>query len=397
METVFKGKHILIIVENLPLPFDRRVWQQANTLKNNGADVTIICPKMKGFKKSFENINGIDIYRHPIYIEGEGLIGYIREYTAAIFWEILLSFRIYVKKRFHVIQGCNPPDLIFITALLFKPFGVKFIFDHHDINPELFIAKFNKKGILYKFLILLEKFTFKIANYSIATNESYKVIAINRGKMTEDRIQVVRSGPSLERLQLMQPNAKYKNGKKYLVGYVGVIGEQEGLDLLMKSIHHLIKKRKDVHFAIIGEGTFLSSIREMATNLDISDFITFHGRVSDQVLLEILNTADICVNPDKPNQMNNLSTMNKIMEYMALKKPIVQYSLKEGMYSAGKASLYALNTDPIDFTNKMDWLLDNEEARKKMGEYGYQRVVNELSWKHERIKLINIYSLILNV
>jgi glycosyltransferase involved in cell wall biosynthesis len=397
MDTIFKGKHILIIVENLPLPFDRRVWQEANTLKRYGADVSVICPKMKGYNKSYERINDIDIYRHPLSVEGEGPLGYIREYSAAIFWEIVLSMKIYAKKRFQVIHGCNPPDLIFITAALFKLFGVKYIFDHHDINPELYIAKFNKKGFFYKLMVFLERFTFKIANYSIATNESYKSIAIERGKMSEDRIQVVRSGPSLDRLKLMQPNMEYKNGKKYLVGYVGVIGEQEGLDLLLESIQFLTKKRKDVHFGIIGGGTDLCKIQKIAREMGLCDFIEFHGRVSDQVLLEILNTADVCVNPDRPTAMNNLSTMNKIMEYMALKKPIVQYSLKEGMFSAGKASLYATNTDPEDFANKIAWLLDNEDARREMGEYGYKRVVNELSWKHESVKLVDIYKKVLRV
>jgi glycosyltransferase involved in cell wall biosynthesis len=397
METVFKGKHILIIVENLPLPFDRRVWQEANTLKKHGADVSVVCPKMRGYNKSYERINDIDIYRHPLPIEGEGPLGYMREYTAAIFWEIVLSFKIYFKKKFHVIHGCNPPDLIFITAGLFKLFGVKYIFDHHDINPELYIAKFNKKGFFYKIMVLLERFTFKIANYSIATNESYKALAIERGKMSEDRIQVVRSGPSLERLKLMPPKLKYKNGKKYLVGYVGVIGEQEGLDLLLESIQYLIQKREDVHFGIIGGGTDLCKVQKMAREMGLSEYIEFHGRVSDQVLLETLNTADVCVNPDRPTEMNNLSTMNKIMEYMALKKPIVQYSLKEGMYSAEKASLYASNTDPIDFAKKIDWLLDNEHARNEMGEYGYQRVVNKLSWKHESVKLVDIYRKVLCV
>ena len=392
---MFKGKHILIIVENLPVPFDRRVWQEANTLKEHGADVSIICPKMKGYFNSFEQINGINIYRHPLK-EGKGVFGYMKEYTTALFWEFILSLRIYFKKRFHVIHGCNPPDLIFIVALFYKLLGVKYVFDHHDINPELYIAKFNKRGFFYKFLMLMERLTFATANYSIATNESYKEIAIRRGKMPENKVQVVRSGPNLDRLILNKGNIKYKKGRDFLVGYVGVIGEQEGLDLLLESAKHVISKRKNVQFAIIGSGTKLEAIKELTQKMELQDYVDYYGRVDDETMINILNTADTCVNPDKPTEMNNLSTMNKIMEYMALKKPIVQYDLKEGRVSAQNASLYAKNTSPEDFAEKILWLIDNPETRNEMGEFGYKRVINELSWDFESKKLINFYNKILD-
>ena len=390
-----KGKHILIIVENLSVPFDRRVWQEANSLKENGADVSIICPKMQGYFKSFEQLNGINIYRHPLK-EGKGVFGYLREYSTALFWEFILSFKIYLKKRFHVIHGCNPPDLIFIVALFFKILGVKYVFDHHDINPELYLAKFNKKGFFYSFLLLAERLTFATANYSIATNESYKEIAIRRGKMLENRVQVVRSGPNLDRLIINKGDIKYKNGRDFLIGYVGVIGEQEGLDLLLKSAQEIVSKRNDVQFAIIGGGTKLQAIKEMTHKMGLHEYINYYGRVGDEKMINILNTADICVNPDKPTEMNNLSTMNKIMEYMALKKPIVQYDLKEGRVSAQKASLYAKNTSPEDFAEKMLWLLDNPEVRNEMGEFGYKRVINYLSWEFESKKLIAFYNKILS-
>jgi glycosyltransferase involved in cell wall biosynthesis len=393
----FAGKHVLIIIENLPAPFDRRVWQEACTLKEKGAYVSIICPKMKGYTESFERINDIDIYRHPLPLEGSGALGYLFEYTTAIFWELVLSFKIFFKRRFHVIHGCNPPDLIFLTALPFKLLGVKYVFDHHDINPELYIAKFGKKDLFYRSMLWLEKLTFKTANYSIATNESYKQIAIQRGKMPADKVQVVRSGPSLERIQLTPGNEKYKKGRSYLVGYVGVIGVQEGLDLLLESVKHLISKRQDVQFAIVGGGTSLEDIKKMAVEMGLNEYVDFYGRVSDEKLLDVLNTCDVCVNPDKPTEMNNLSTMNKIMEYMALKKPIVQYDLKEGRASAEKASLYAKNNDTADFADKIGWLLDHEKESHEMAEYGYNRVLDKLSWDHESIKLINFYARVLNV
>jgi glycosyltransferase involved in cell wall biosynthesis len=390
MTNQLEGKHILIIVENLPVPFDRRVWQQATTLSEAGANVSIICPIMNEYTKKYEVIDGIEIYRHPLPLEASGALGYLLEYTAAIFWEFVLSWKIFFKKQFHVIHGCNPPDLIFFTALFFKPFGVKYIFDHHDINPELYIAKYNKKGFFYYLMIVFEFFTFKTANFSIATNESYKEIAIKRGKMDSNNIQVVRSGPKLERLKILGPVQKYKKGKKYLVGYVGVIGEQEGIDLLLDCISIIVKERSDIQFAIVGGGTDLKKLMKLSESKGLSDYVDFYGRVSDEILLEVLNTSDVCVNPDKPTVMNNLSTMNKIMEYMAIKKPIIQFDLKEGRYSAQGASLYA--DDVYDFSKKIMYLMDNQEIRIKMGNLGYQRVVNELSWEFESKKLLSIYN-----
>ena len=387
----FAGKHILIIIENLPAPFDRRVWQEACTLRENGAEVSIICPKMKGYTKGFERIAGIDIYRHPLPLEGHGALGYLLEYTTAIFWELVLSTKIFLKKRFHVIHGCNPPDLIFITALPFKLLGVKYVFDHHDINPELYLAKFGRKDFFYRCMVFFERLTFKVADYSIATNESYKKIAIERGKMPADKVTVVRSGPSLDRLKLTEGNPVYKKGRRYLVGYIGVIGVQEGLDLLMESVQHIARQRDDVQFAIVGSGTAVEEIKALAQQLEVSEYVDFYGRVSDEKLVDVLNTCDVCVNPDRPTEMNNLSTMNKIMEYMALKKPIVQYDLKEGRASAREASLYAEHNDTQDFADKISWLLDHEEKALRMAAFGYDRVINELSWEFERERLLGFY------
>ncbi|MEI9809903.1 MAG: glycosyltransferase family 4 protein [Bacteroidota bacterium] len=233
------------------------------------------------------------------------------------------------------------------------------------------------------------------ANYSIATNESYREIAITRGKMPAEKVTVVRSGPKLDRLKLTAGNEKYKKGRKYLVGYVGVIGEQEGIDLLLESAKHITQKRQDVQFAIVGGGTDVEKLKKLSAEMGLTEYVDFYGRVDDETLVDVLNTADICVNPDKPTVMNNLSTMNKIMEYMALKKPVVQYDLKEGRVSAQGASLYALNNDTKDFADKITWLLDNERDRKDMGEYGYQRIINELSWDYEKNKLVDFYKKVL--
>ncbi len=304
--SVFAGKHVLIVIENLPAPFDRRVWQEATTLHESGAEVSIICPKMKGYDKSFKQIEGIDIYRHPLPFEGHGGVGYLMEYGTAIFWEAWLSCRIFLKKRFQVIHGCNPPDLIFITALFFKLFGVKYVFDHHDINPELYLAKFDRKDLFYRCMLFFERLTFRAADYSIATNESYKKIAIERGGMAPDKVKVVRSGPSLKRLRITEGDPTYKKGRTFLVGYVGVIGVQEGLDLLLDSIQYIVQKRNDIQFAIVGSGTALDEIKQLAEKLGVSDYVDFYGRVSDEKLVDVLNTCDVCVNPDRPTEMNNL-------------------------------------------------------------------------------------------
>ena len=211
--------------------------------------------------------------------------------------------------------------------------------------------------------------------------------------MNPDRVQIVRSGPNLERLKAAAGNTKYKKGRNFLIGYIGVIGEQEGMDILLESIKYIISERNDVQFAIIGGGTGLKKAKEMAALSKLDDYIDFYGMVTeDELLLEIINTADVCVSPDKPTEMNNISTMNKVMEYMAVKKPIVQYDLKENRFSAQDASLYAVNTDPIDFADKIIWLLDRPDERATMGEFGYNRVLNELSWKYESQKLLSFYN-----
>ncbi len=389
------GRHILIIVENLPVPFDRRVWQEATALRAAGADVSVICPKGKGVPAGFEIRDGVAIYRHPMPIEATGIMQYLLEYSCAVFWEIVLALRIFVRHRFHVIQGCNPPDLIFIPALLFKPFGVKYVFDHHDISPELYEAKFGKRGLVHRLTVWLERLTFKTANYSIATNESYKTIAIDRGHMPADRIAVVRNGPDLNRVHLAAPDPTYKRGCRYLVGYVGVISKQEGLDLFLQAVEKIVAHRTDVHFAVVGGGTDLGGIIELAAQMHVKQWVDFHGRVSDELLVRILNTADVCVNPDTPTSMNNLSTMTKIMEYMALKKPIVQFDLKEGRFTAEDASLYARPGDVADFADKIVWLLDHPEARHEMGERGFRRIVDHLSWNHSSGNLLSFYERIL--
>lgn len=321
------GRHVLMIVENLPLPFDRRVWQEARTLTAAGAKVSIVCPKGKGFEAPFEHIEGVDIYRHSLPLEASGALGFALEYGAALFWEMWLAWRIFFKQRFHVIHGCNPPDLIFLVALPFKLFGVKFLFDHHDINPELYEAKFGKRGPFWKLMVWLEKLTFRSADVSIATNESYRSIAIERGKMDSGKVHVVRSDPDLSRLTRVPPVPSWKNGRAHMVGYVGVMGAQEGIDLLINALDHIVHKlgRKDIQFVLVGGGPSLPMLKQLTEEKQLSPFITFTGRAPDAVLFEVLSTMDLGVNPDRVNVMNDKSTMNKVMEYMASNRLLITH------------------------------------------------------------------------
>ncbi|TMV07017.1 glycosyltransferase family 4 protein [Ruegeria sediminis] len=387
------GLKVLIVVENLPVPFDRRVWMEARTLTAAGALVSIICPTGKGHEERFWESEGISVYRHPLPLDASGALGYLLEYGAALFWESWLALRIKLTRGFHVIHGCNPPDLIFLVALPYKLFGVRYMFDHHDINPELYEAKFGKRGFFWKLMRLFERLTFASARVSIATNESYRRIAIERGGMEPEDVFIVRSGPDLSRLKKLPPNPAWRNGRRFLVGYVGVMGDQEGIDLLLEAVDHLVhgKARTDIQFCLVGGGPSLEKLQQQSADMGLSEFVTFTGRAPDHDLFEVLSTSDVCVNPDRVNEMNDKSTMNKILEYMAFEKPIVQFDVTEGRYSAGEASLYARPNDPQDLADKIADLLSDEAHRAEMGRFGRERVEAEMAWPHQVPALIAAY------
>jgi glycosyltransferase involved in cell wall biosynthesis len=386
---------VLIIVENLPVPFDRRVWSEATTLRNAGYTVSVICPKGKGAAAAYECIDGVHIYRHPLPLEARGPLAYAAEYGSALFWEFALSVKVFRERGFDVIQACNPPDLIFLIAAFWKVlFRTRFIFDQHDIGPELYEAKFNRRDFWWRALRRLERASFGLADVSIATNESYREIAFSRGGMAPDRVFVVRSGPNLARVCEVRSDPAWKKGRSHLVAYVGVIGAQEGIDLLLESAAHLRDAlgRHDVQFVIVGGGPDLERVQALCVAMELQDCVTFTGRVDDATLFTVLSTADVCVNPDRPNAMNDKSTMNKIMEYMALGKPIVQFDLAEGRFSAQGASLYARNTDTADFAERIVELLDDPARRQAMGALGKARVNDVLAWPHEAPKLLAAYA-----
>jgi len=392
--SVRRARRVLIIVENLPVPFDRRVWAEATSLVDAGYEVSVISPMMKGYTAPYEVIDGVHVYRHPLEEAGSGA-GYIREYLGALGWQLRLAFKVRRDRGFDVIHACNPPDLIFLIAALFKLIdGTRFIFDHHDLCPELYEAKFGRKGLAHSALLAAERATFALADVTIATNESYRDIAIARGRMKPKRVFIVRSGPRLERMKIQRERPALLRGRRHLVGYVGVIGRQEGLDLLVGAVSHLIHHvgRTDTQFAIIGDGPELAAVRALAEAKGLAGYMDFYGRVDDELFLEILSTADLCVNSDRFCAMNDKSTMNKILEYMALGKPIVQFETTEGRRSAGAASLYARPDNVADFALKIDTLLGDPQLRSEMGALGRARVMNELSWAHSVPALLRAYA-----
>jgi glycosyltransferase involved in cell wall biosynthesis len=388
------ARRVLILVENLPVPLDRRVWLEATTLVQAGYQVSVICPTGRGWDKAHEVIEDVHIWRYPAPPEAHsGALAYAREWGGAL-WHMARLMRVVWRARgFDVVQGCNPPDLLFLLALWWRPRGVRFLFDHHDVCPELFEAKFGKRGPLYQIMRLMERLTFATASVSIATNESFRRVALTRGKMRPEDVFVVRSAPRVESFLPGPGDVSVRKGAGTVLGYVGVIGQQEGMDLLVEAVAHLVGPlgRGDVHVVIVGFGPALAEMQADVAARGLSGHFTFTGPLYGSGLLEALNAIDIGVAPDPKNAMNDISTMNKVMEYMALEKPVVQFDLTEGRASAEEASLYAVANDPIDFAAKIAWLMDRPEERARMGRIGRARVLERLSWAHSAPALLAAY------
>lgn len=386
---------VLIIVQNLPVPLDRRVWLEATTLREHDYHVSVISPMSREYPAAFERIAGISIYRYPIPFEANGFFGYCGEFIYAWLQTARLSLRVLRREGFDVIQACNPPDTYFLLAMIYKLFGKKFIFDHHDLSPEMFSAKFaGRKGILFRALLLLERMTLRTADLVMATNESYKKIAIDRGRKRPEDVYVLRTGPDLRRLQPVAPEPALRRGRRYLACYLGEMCPQDGVDYLLHAIHHLREQmgRKETTFAIIGGGPAVPDLKRLTRQLGLEEAVHFTGRISDEEVSRYLSTADLCVDPDPWSEWANNSTMNKILEYMVFAKPIVAFDLKEIHYSARRAALYARPNDIRQFALKIAALIDDPELRLSMGLYGRTRVLNELAWIHTHPPLLEAYA-----
>jgi glycosyltransferase involved in cell wall biosynthesis len=392
-----RGGHILFIVENNTVPFDRRVWAEARSAREFGYDVSVICPSDRNRNDDRSTADGIRIYRHPRPVEGSNKWATVLEYLNALFWESFLAIRLFLNRPFSVIHSANPPDHVFLIALAFKIVGVKFIFDHHDLTPETYSAKYGAEGLVQRVLLWMERLSFQAADVVISTNESYKKIAIGRGGKSESDVIVVRNGPDLSAIPELSPNPGLLEGFRHLVGYVGILGKQEGIENLLQAASHIVheEKRSDILFAVVGSGPHLKSLIREAKAMDLEHYVRFFGYVPDALLYEILATADICVNPEFRNDFTDKSTMIKIMEYMSFRKPIVQFHTVESEYTAGEAAVSITSNDVIPFADAILALLDDPVRRDKMGEMGRERVEKVLSWQIQKEKLRSVYDRII--
>ena len=390
---------VLFLVENNAYPFDVRVRREAHALRDAGYQVTVISPRSTAQPWS-EQIDGIRVYRFPAPPGGVGLLGYAFEFGYATLAMLLLTAWVAMRKGVDVIHAANPPDTLYIIGAIFKLFGKRFVFDHHDLAPETYLSRFRKpnQNLVYKTLRVLEWCTYAVADIVIATNESYKQMALTRGGKHPDKVFVVRNGPPLS-FQPLAPDPDLTRRANYLIGYIGTMGPQDGVDYWLRAIREMVftLKRRDFLAIIIGSGDALPSLQALVKDLQIEPFVWFTGRITDIEARTCLSTVNVCVHPDPFNPLNDKSTMNKMMEYMALAKPIVAFDLVEARFSAQEAALYARPNDELEFGEKVSWLLDNPDECKRMGDIGRDRVSNYLAWEYSVPNLIRAYGEGLNL
>jgi glycosyltransferase involved in cell wall biosynthesis len=384
---------VLILVENLPVPFDRRVWQEACALRDAGHQVTVICPQMRGYTQPEEVLEGIQIYRHWISGEAKSVGGFVSEYASALWGECRCALKAWRRGGFDVIHLCNPPDLLFLVALPFKLLGgVKVIFDVHDLWPEMFEAKFGKRGLMYWAVRFAERCTLALANVVIATNQSVLRAVKERGKLRDDRAFVVRTAPNRMKTKA-EPDESLRVGKKHLVGYIGVMGNADGVDYLVRAADYVVKTRQrtDVQFLLMGSGPEHAELLKLRDQLGIQDHVSMPGRVSDEFLCRALRTIDLGVACDPINAYNDHCTMNKVLEYMAFAKPIVMFGTVEGRFSAGDGAVYVMENSAEQLGDAILALLDDESRRQTLAAAGHTRLTQELNWEHSVEQLMAAY------
>ena len=395
-----KRPGVLIIVQNLPVPFDRRVWQEATSLQRAGIDAAVICPKKKIYTAGYERLEGVDIYRYALPFEADrGVLGYFIEFVYCWLAALFLAVKAYRRRPFDVIHACNPPDTYFALALLFRILGVRFVFDHHDLCPEMFVAKGREKGgVLYRGLLLLERLTLRSADLVIAVNESHREIALRRGGISERSVAVVRSGPPRAWSSISAPDQSLKRGCKYMVMYLGEMCEQDGVEHLLRAIQHYQRTgATDTLFVFVGGGPDLPRLRRLAEEMRLGPSVRFTGRVSNEELWTYLSTADVCVDPDPLTEWSNVSTMNKIIEYMAFGRPIVAFDLLENRRSAEAAAIYVRPNDELEMATAIRGLLLDPKQQQFMSKFGRQRFCEALAWENSERRLIAAYQKLLRL
>jgi glycosyltransferase involved in cell wall biosynthesis len=391
--------HILILVENLPVPFDRRVWMESLALTEAGYKVSVISPCPPAESETPHRVQeGIHMYRYPMPKETRSKLAFFQEFWYCYWQTRRLVKQVWNEDPFDVIHTCNPPDTFWHIARLYKSKGVKFVFDHHDLCPELYLSKYNKRDALYRALLWLERKQFQTADAVISTNESYRQIAIERGKKRPEHVTVVRSGPLLSRFQPVPPDPALKEGRKFLCVYLGVMGPQDGVDYALRAAHHVVQRGfQEALFVFIGGGDAFDDLVALSNELHLQDFVKFTGRIPDEDLKRYLCTADLGIAPDPKTPLNDLSTMNKIVEYMAMGLPVVSFDLKESRTSAGDAAVYIANDDPAAMGEAIIELLNDPERRHEMGQIGRTRVRESLAWDHSKRHLVDFYDRLLGV
>ncbi|MBN1121008.1 MAG: glycosyltransferase family 4 protein [Anaerolineae bacterium] len=389
-----QGLRILMLLENNPYPQDSRVRKEANSLTEAGYAVTVICPRKAGQPRR-EVINGVSVSRFPAPTGGEGFIGYLWEYGFSMLAMLVLSWGVLLRGGFDTVHAHNPPDTLVVIGLFYKLLGKKFVFDHHDLSPELFAARFGREegGTVIRVLRFFEKLSCKAADLVIVTNDSYKEIDMARGGVPGDRIVIVRNGPSEKFMKGHDPDPELARSASTILGYIGVTGYQDGIDYFIRALSHLVLDLNvtDVRAVIIGDGDALDSLKALTTELILDDYVWFAGWQEGDRLLELLSTADICVAPEPSNPYTNRSTMIKLMEYMSLGKPIVAFNLNEHRNTAQDAALYADPNDELDFARKIAYLIDNPANREELGQAGRKRIEEQLAWPHQARQLIDGY------
>lgn len=387
------ARRVLIIAPDLPVPFNQRTWQEATELARQGHIVSVICPKGKNQTASYEYREEVHIFRHP-HFEAKNLSGTIMRGISTFVWELMLSGRVFFTTGFDAIAACNPPDTVFLIGGFYKFFfNKKFLFDCHVGTPELYEAKFQRRGLMHRLMLWLERMTFKTADICITGNESLRCIAFERGQVKQDKIFTVRSAPSLDSMRAAPAVPSLKEGRRFLVVFAGHIGAQQGIPHLIEAarIFSQDMKRTDTQFLIIGDGPALAGMRKLAAMQGTSDCLTFAGHLTDDDTLAALSIADVCVEPGEADSTHDASACGRIMDYMALGKPVVQFDTKEGRFTAGDASLYAQSRDAGDLARKIASLLDDPAKREAMGKFGRARVENALAWNFEAPKLLAAY------
>jgi glycosyltransferase involved in cell wall biosynthesis len=383
---------VLIIVQNLPVPFDRRVWLEACALRDAGFQVSVVCPKGPG-DPPFQVIEGIHIRKYRPPPPTSGALSYAWEFAYCWSRTLFLVLRAAAQEGFDVIQACNPPDTYWALAAPFKPFGKRFVFDQHDLCPEVYVSRFpDGSRAVRRALTLLERATYALADHVVATNESYRETAMGRGNVPASRVTVVRTGPNPDRLRKGPPVDSWRHGKRYLCAYLGVMGPQDGVDLALRAAAAIVRSgRDDVQFVFVGSGDSYDELVSLAHELGIAERVTFTGRVPDETVFEVLSTADVGLSPDPLNPLNDVSTMNKTMEYMAFELPVVAFDLKETRVSAGPAAVYAPPNDTDAFARAILELLDDPVRRADMGRQGRERIERELAWRHQAPRYLSVY------